>query len=151
MAQPRITFIHCLHLAKLNPVLRIGVIAQMVERRNDDLESSTMLVRARCTPLFFSNNDRLLEYVFLGGDPQLERLKRNYSNSVYWFQARFLSLVFYRKGTALKNPTKSLWRLEPDRISNYFFFSPLAHLCAVTCMTEILLIVTLNNQFTSHH
>ena len=31
----------------------------------------------------------------------------------------------------------------------YFFFSPPAHLCAVTCMTEISLIVTLNNQFTS--
>ena len=37
---------------------------------------------------------------------------------------------------------------EPDRRSN-FFFSPPAHLCAVTYMTEISLIVTLNNQFTS--
>ena len=36
---------------------------------------------------------------------------------------------------------------EPYRRSN-FFFSPPAHLCAVICMTEILLIVTLNNQFT---
>ena len=35
---------------------------------------------------------------------------------------------------------------EPDRRYN-FFFSPPAHLCAVTCMTEISLIVTLNNQF----
>ena len=50
----------------------------------------------------------------------------------------------------LKNPAKCLWRWEPDRRSNYFF-SPPAHLCAVTCMTEILLIVTLNNQFTSPH
>ena len=33
-------------------------------------------------------------------------------------------------------------------ISN-FFFSPPAHLCAVTYMTEISLIVTLNNQFNS--
>ena len=33
---------------------------------------------------------------------------------------------------------------EPDRRSN---FSPPAHLCAVTYMTEISLIVTLNNQF----
>ena len=49
----------------------------------------------------------------------------------------------------LKNPTKCLWRWEPDRRSNYFFFSPPAHLFAVTCMTEISLIVTLNNQFTS--
>ena len=38
IAQPRLTFIHCLYLAKLNLVLRIGVIAQMVERRNDDLD-----------------------------------------------------------------------------------------------------------------
>ena len=45
----------------------------------------------------------------------------------------------------LKNPTKCLWRWEPDRRSN-FFFSPPAHLCAVTYMTEISLIVTLNNQ-----
>ena len=38
MPQPRLTFNHCLYLAKLNPVLRIGVIAQMVERRNDHIE-----------------------------------------------------------------------------------------------------------------
>ena len=38
---------------------------------------------------------------------------------------------------------------EPDRRSN-FFFSPPAHLCAVTYMIEISLIVTSNNQFTSH-
>ena len=37
-AQPRLIFIHCLYLSKLNPVLRIGAIAQMVERRNDNLE-----------------------------------------------------------------------------------------------------------------
>ena len=47
----------------------------------------------------------------------------------------------------LKNPTKCLWRWEPDRRSN-FFFNPPAHLCAVTYMTEMSLIVTLNNQFT---
>ena len=46
-------------------------------------------------------------------------------------------------------PTKCLWRWEPDRRSN-FFFSPPAHLCAVTYMTEISLIVTLNNQFNSN-
>ena len=38
---------------------------------------------------------------------------------------------------------------EPDRRSN-FFFSPPAHLCAVTYMTEISLIVTLNNQFNNN-
>ena len=32
---------------------------------------------------------------------------------------------------------------------NYFFFSPPAHLCAVTYMTKISLIVTLNGQFNS--
>ena len=48
----------------------------------------------------------------------------------------------------LKNPTKCLWHWEPDRRSN-FFFNPPAHLCAVTYMTEISLIVTLNNQFNS--
>ena len=57
------------------------------------------------------------------------------------------SRVGARTGT-LKNPTKCLWRWEPDRRSN-FFFSPPAHLCAVTYMTEISLIVTLNNQFNS--
>ena len=39
-------------------------------------------------------------------------------------------------------------RWEPDRRS-YFFFSPPSHLCAVTYMTEISLIVTLNKQFNS--
>ena len=48
----------------------------------------------------------------------------------------------------LKNPAKCLWRWEPDRRSN-FFFSPPAHLCAVTYMTEISLIVRLNNKFNS--
>ena len=57
------------------------------------------------------------------------------------------SRVGARTGT-LKNPTKCLWRWEPDRRSN-FFFRPPARLCAVTYMTEISLIVTLNNQFTS--
>ena len=37
-AQPRLIFTHYLYLAKLNPILRIGAIEQMVERRNDDLE-----------------------------------------------------------------------------------------------------------------
>ena len=37
-AQARLIFIHCLYFAKLNPLHRIGAIAQMVERRNDDLD-----------------------------------------------------------------------------------------------------------------
>ena len=57
---------------------------------------------------------------------------------------------FYFAFQTLKNPTKCIWRWEPDRRSN-FFFSPPAHLCVVTYMTEISLIVTLNNIFTSPH
>ena len=49
-AQPRLIFIHCLYLAKLNPVLRIGTIAHMVEGRNDDLESR-VLDKAGSSPL----------------------------------------------------------------------------------------------------
>ena len=48
----------------------------------------------------------------------------------------------------VKEPYEMSMAWEPDRRSN-FFFSPPAHLCAVTYMTEISLIVTLNNQFTS--
>ena len=45
----------------------------------------------------------------------------------------------------VKNPTKCLWRWEPDRRFN-FFFNPPVHLYAVTYITEISLHVTLNNQ-----
>ena len=38
MAQPRVILIRCLYLSKLNPVLRIGVIAKYVYRWNDGLE-----------------------------------------------------------------------------------------------------------------
>ena len=48
----------------------------------------------------------------------------------------------------LKNPTKCLWRWEPDRRSN--FFIPPAHLCAVTYITEISLHVTLSNRSNSN-
>ena len=37
---------------------------------------------------------------------------------------------------------------EPERRSN--FYSPPAHVCAVTCITEISLIVTLSNQYSLH-
>ena len=40
MAQQRVIIIHCLYLAKLNPVLCIGRIAQLVEHLTDDLESA---------------------------------------------------------------------------------------------------------------
>ena len=46
----------------------------------------------------------------------------------------------------VKEPYEMSMAWEPDRRFN-FFFSPPAHLCAVTYMTEISLIVTLNNQF----
>ena len=63
-AQPRLIFIHCLYLGKFNPVLRIGAIAQMVERRNDDLE---IVERCWFEPAlchyFSSNNVRLFAYV----------------------------------------------------------------------------------------
>ena len=36
MTQPRV--MHCLYLAKLNSVLRIGRVAQLVGHRTDDLE-----------------------------------------------------------------------------------------------------------------
>ena len=93
-AQPRLIFIHCLYLAKLNP-LRIGAIAQMVEHQNDDLEiiEQRWYESALCH-YFSSNNVRLLAYVFTSGDPQLEWLKRNESNRVYWFQTGFLSLMY---------------------------------------------------------
>ena len=94
-AQPRLIFINCLYLAKLNPVPRIGVIAQMVERRNDDLEIAKQCWFEPAPCHYFSpDNVRLFAYVFTGGDPQLEWLKRKESNRVYWFQTRFLSLVY---------------------------------------------------------
>ena len=67
MAQPRLIFIHCLYLAKLDQVLRIGVIAQMVERWNDYLEiaGQCWFEPAACH-YFSSNNVRLLAYVFTG-------------------------------------------------------------------------------------
>ena len=65
LAQPRVIFIHCLYLAKLNPVLRIGYIALMVECRNDDLEiDGQCLFEPALRNYFPSNNVRLLIYVF---------------------------------------------------------------------------------------
>ena len=93
-AQPRLIFIHGLYWAKLNPVLRIGAIAHMVERRNDDLEIAEQCWFEPAPCHFSSNNVRLFAYVFTGGDPQLEWLKRNESNRVYWFQTGFLSLMY---------------------------------------------------------
>ena len=72
-AQPSLIFIHCLYLAKLNPVIHIGAIAQMVERQNDDLEIAEQCWFEPAVRHYFSyNNIRLFAYVFTGGDPQLE-------------------------------------------------------------------------------
>ena len=46
----------------------------------------------------------------------------------------------------VKEPYEMSMAWEPGRRSN-FFFSPPAHLCIVTCITEISLIVTLSNQY----
>ena len=67
----------------------------MVERRKDDLEIAEQCwFEPAVRHYFSSNNDCLWAYVFTCGDPQLEWLKRNESNRVFWLQARFLSLVF---------------------------------------------------------
>ena len=61
---------------------------------------------------------------------------------------RFLELTVKRVariGAWRENPTKCLWRWEPDRRFN-FFFNPPVHLCVVTYITEISLHVTLSNQ-----
>ena len=70
MAQSRVIFIHCLYLAKLNPVLRFGYIAQMVERRDDDLEITRQCWFEPAVRHYFSfHNKHLLAYVFTcGGD-----------------------------------------------------------------------------------
>ena len=57
----------------------------------------------------------------------------------------FLRIIVAWTGT-LKNSTKCLWCWGPDCRSN--FFSPSAHLCAITYITEISLIMTLSNQST---
>ena len=64
MAQPHVIFIHCLYLAKLNQTPRMGVISQVVEHRNDDLEIAGQywFDPAACH-YFSSNNVRLLAYV----------------------------------------------------------------------------------------
>ena len=69
-------------------------MAQMVERRNDDLEIAEQcwFEPAPCH-YFSSDNVRLFANVFTGGDPQLEWLKRNESNRVYGVQTGFWSLV----------------------------------------------------------
>ena len=83
MGKWRVIFIHCLYLAKLNPVLSIEYIAQMEERRNDNLDIAGLCwFEPAVRHYFCSNNVRLLAYVYTVWDPQLEWLKRNESNRV---------------------------------------------------------------------
>ena len=54
-----------------------------------------LLVRAHCVPLFFFQQYSPVGiYIFTDEDPQSEWMKRDESNRVYWFQTRFLSLVY---------------------------------------------------------
>ena len=58
---------------------------------------------------------------------------------------RFLGITVKRFAPCrCLDPTKCLWRLEPDRRSN--FFSPPEYLCGVTYITKISLHVPLSNQ-----
>ena len=64
------------------------------------------------------------------------------------YMGRFLEITVKtvaRIGAWRENPTKCLWRWEPDRRFNFFFNLPV-HLCVVTYITEISLHVTLSNQ-----
>ena len=64
MDKARLIFIHCLYLAKLNPILRIGDKDQLVKRWDNNQEIAVS------SPLYFSSkNIRFLAYVFTGGDP----------------------------------------------------------------------------------
>ena len=67
---------------------------------------------------------------------QIKVRQKKYGCRLQWFITVHVSF---------KEPYEMSMAWEPDRRSN-FFFSPPAHLCAVTYMTEISLIVTLNNQ-----
>ena len=63
MAESRVIFIHCLYLAKLNPLLRIGYIhvVQMVERMNDNIEiAGQCWFKPAVRHYFSSNNGSLL-------------------------------------------------------------------------------------------
>ena len=122
--QSRLIFIHCLYLAQLNSVFRIGAIAQMVERRNDDLEiaEQSWFEPALCH-YFSSNNVRLFAYVFTGVDSQLEWLKRNESNRILVSDRIIIFSVFVsclsRKGPALSNQSTHFYPMIFSIIQHY--------------------------------
>ena len=91
-AQPRVIFIHCIYLAKCNTEVRIGDMAQLEERLDDDLKVAGS---AWCVSLFFFQQSRLVSiHVFTVGDPLSESLKRDKSNQVYSLETGILSLVY---------------------------------------------------------
>ena len=54
-----------------------------------------MLVRAHVAPLFFFQQCSPVGIaIFTGEDPQSERMNRDESNRVYWFQTRLVYLVY---------------------------------------------------------
>ena len=114
MAQQRVIFIHCLYVAKLNPVLRIDNIDQIVELWNADL-----MIAGQCwfepavRHYFSSNNVRLLAYVFT----QLDLLKRNESNRVYWFQENILIFCVFVSCLSRKVPALNIF-LNRNRQNN---------------------------------
>ena len=88
MALSRVIFIHCLYLAKLNPVLCIGLHSS-VGRALGRWSGDRWFEPAE-RHYFYSNNIRLLPYVLTGGDPQLQWLNRNESNRVLWIWDKIL-------------------------------------------------------------
>ena len=61
-----------------------------------DLESKGCWFVPSAPLFFFQQCSPVGIAIFTGEDPQSEYMKRDESNRVYWFQTRFLSLVFCR-------------------------------------------------------
>ena len=111
------------------------------------------LRRVRCEANFASSGSKIVKRLRRRKyDPLIiERtigLVLGPSTALYRSFLEHCTLTYKAVGTILrdlsKTPQRRLW--EPNRRSN--FFSPPANLWVVTYMTEISLIVTLNNQFT---
>ena len=85
-------------LSSITSKLHISVMDD--ERRNPidfgvRLGIKWLLFRAHGAPLFFFQQCSPVGIaIFTGEDPQSEWMKRDESNRVYWFQTRFLSLVY---------------------------------------------------------
>ena len=69
--------------------------AQWRARKTWNPKDLRLLVRASGAPLFFLQQCSPVGIdIFTGEDSQSEWMKRDESNRVYWFQTRFLSLVY---------------------------------------------------------